>query len=140
MLRRIVTAQAMGRGAIAEDAAVPATDMGGGARVYEIWRSPQPAGPKQSGEDWELMPPAGGSVFRVAEFPPATEGEAAYMHLTETIDFGIILEGELTLVMDEGETVLKSGDTFVQRAANHGWLNRGKGIVRMAVVLIDGVQ
>ena len=46
------------------------------------------------------------------------------MHRTETIDYGIVLEGEITLIIDEGETVVRAGDIVIQRGTNHGWANR----------------
>lgn len=140
MVRRVVTGEVGGKGAIMSDAAAPTYDMGNGAQLHEVWCAPHRDGSYPPGEDWSLNPPASGSVFRVAEFPPASVGEEPYMHRTPTIDFGVVLEGELTLVLDTGETVLRPGDTFVQRQANHGWINRGSAFVRMAVVLIDGEQ
>ena len=62
----------------------------------------------------------------------------AYMHRTETIDYGIVLEGELTLILDIGETTLRAGDIVVQRGTNHGWANRSEKSCRIAFVLIDG--
>jgi mannose-6-phosphate isomerase-like protein (cupin superfamily) len=61
------------------------------------------------------------------------------MHRTESIDYGIVLEGEITLILDNQETVVRAGDVVVQRGTNHAWANRGKGVCRMAFVLIDGV-
>lgn len=138
MVRRVVTGETAGKGGIASDGPAPAYDMGGGAQVFEVWVSPRSDGAYAPGEEWSLNPPATGAVFRIAEFPPAVGGEEPYMHRTPTIDFGVLLEGELTLVLDTGETVLRPGDTFVQRQANHGWVNRGAARVRMAVVLVDG--
>ena len=62
----------------------------------------------------------------------------AFMHRTETIDYGIVLEGEITLIMDVGETVVRAGDIVVQRGTNHGWANRSGRNCRIAFVLIDG--
>jgi hypothetical protein len=62
----------------------------------------------------------------------------AFMHRTETIDYGIVLEGEITLIMDVGETVVRAGDIVVQRGTNHGWANRSGRHCRIAFVLIDG--
>lgn len=140
MVKRIVTAEGDGGSTVATDGPAPVFDMGGGACVHEIWLAPHPDGAYPPGQDWSLNPPPGGSVFRIAEFPPATPGEQAYMHRTPTIDFGVIVEGELCLVLDSGEVVLKAGDTFVQRHTNHGWINRAPHRCRMAVVLIDGKQ
>ena len=60
------------------------------------------------------------------------------MHRTETIDYGIVLEGELVLIMDEGETTVRAGDIVVQRGTNHGWANRSRANCRICFVLIDG--
>ncbi len=63
----------------------------------------------------------------------------AFMHRTETVDYGIMLEGELTLIMDIGETVVRAGDIVIQRGTNHGWANRSGRNCRIAFILIDGV-
>jgi uncharacterized cupin superfamily protein len=68
-----------------------------------------------------------------------TGSRHAFMHRTETIDYGIMLQGELTLILDEGETVVRAGDIVVQRGTNHGWANRSGRPCRIAFVLIDGV-
>lgn len=62
----------------------------------------------------------------------------AFMHRTETVDYGILLEGELTLIMDVGETVIRPGDIVIQRGTNHGWANRSGKPCRIVFVLIDG--
>ncbi len=62
----------------------------------------------------------------------------AFMHRTETIDYGIVLEGEVTLILDIGETVVRAGDIVVQRGTNHGWANRSGRTCRIAFILIDG--
>jgi quercetin dioxygenase-like cupin family protein len=58
------------------------------------------------------------------------------MHATDTVDYIVILSGEVTLLVDEGEVTLTAGDTVVQRGANHGWINRGKEIAIVAAVAI----
>lgn len=113
-----------------------------------------------------LAPPKNGTRIRVLDIPPEGEGirtmtpeEArahfaevgagaasghgegsrhALMHRTETIDYGIVLEGELVLIMDEGETVVRAGDIVIQRGTNHGWSNRSDRNCRIAFILIDG--
>jgi mannose-6-phosphate isomerase-like protein (cupin superfamily) len=116
----------------------------------------------------QLAPPRNGTRIRVLDVPPedpsiatltpeqarahfAEVGAAdaashsgggskhAFMHRTETIDYGIVLEGEITLIMDEGETVVRAGDIVIQRGTNHGWANRGQVPCRIAFILIDGV-
>jgi hypothetical protein len=115
----------------------------------------------------QLAPPKGGTRLRILDVPPeaasiarltpeqarahfAEVGAAsasshagsgsrhAFMHRTETIDFGIVLEGELTLILDVGETVVRAGDIVIQRGTNHGWANRSASHCRIAFVLIDG--
>jgi mannose-6-phosphate isomerase-like protein (cupin superfamily) len=113
-----------------------------------------------------LAPPKGGTRIRVIDFPPEgeairslTAAEAAakfgemggadaaqagsnaphpLMHRTQTLDYGIVLDGELTLVVDRGETTIRAGDIVVQRGTNHAWANRSNRSCRVAFVLIDG--
>jgi mannose-6-phosphate isomerase-like protein (cupin superfamily) len=60
------------------------------------------------------------------------------MHRTKTIDYGIVLSGEVYLVLDKEETLLRAGDVVVQRGTNHAWSNRSDQPCRMAFILIDG--
>ena len=114
-----------------------------------------------------LAPPKGGTRIRVLEIPPdgdrlervtpeqarahfasigagdasshAGEGSRhAFMHRTETVNYGIVLDGELVLIVDEGETVCRPGDIVIQRGTNHGWANRSDKPCRIAFILIDG--
>ena len=95
------------------------------------------------GEDVEDMgarilgtaPPENGSRFIVMEFAPGIVSE---MHRTETIDYGVVLEGELTLILDDSEVDLKAGDIVVQRGTNHAWSNRSGKPCRILFVLLDG--
>jgi quercetin dioxygenase-like cupin family protein len=61
------------------------------------------------------------------------------MHKTRSLDYAIVLAGEIWAVMDEGETLLKPGDVLIQRGTNHGWSNRAGQPARVAFVLIDAV-
>jgi len=114
-----------------------------------------------------LPPPKNGTRIRVLDIPPETDemrqidaatarrhfaeigaadasthgGASArhpYMHRTQSIDYGIVLEGEITLIVDEGETVVRAGDIVVQRGTNHGWANRSGRNCRIAFILVDG--
>lgn len=124
----------------------------------------QPAEPEEKG--LVLPPPKSGTRIRVIEFPPegeeirkltdagaadkfremgderaSTSGSAAphpLMHRTKTVDYGIVLEGEITMVLDRGETVIRAGDIIVQNGTNHAWANRSGQSCRMAFILIDG--
>jgi quercetin dioxygenase-like cupin family protein len=79
-------------------------------------------------------PPSKGTRFAVIDFPP---GNAPHMHRTETIDYVIVLEGEIDMDMDQSTVRLKAGDVMVQRGTNHAWANRGSARARVAFVLID---
>jgi quercetin dioxygenase-like cupin family protein len=79
-------------------------------------------------------PPANGTRFAVITFPPGNPGR---MHRTETIDYVIVMQGELDMDMDDSTVKLKAGDVMVQRGTNHAWVNRGKEVARAAFVLVD---
>ena len=59
------------------------------------------------------------------------------MHRTETIDYAIVLEGEIEMDMDGSTVMMKAGDVMVQRGTNHAWANRSTARARVAFVLID---
>jgi mannose-6-phosphate isomerase-like protein (cupin superfamily) len=114
-----------------------------------------------------LAPPSHGTRIRVLDIPPETEemakidaaaarehfaavgaAEASthgggqprhpFMHRTQSIDYGIVLEGEITLIVDDAETTVRAGDIVVQRGTNHGWANRSGRNCRIAFILVDG--
>jgi len=115
------------------------------------------------GGPFVLHPPKGGVVFRVVEFEPEDpeqlkrlDGRAAFaemgaasaivegarhpfMHRTDSVDYAIILRGEITMLLDESEVHLKAGDVLVQRGTNHAWSNRGRETCLIAFVLVDAV-
>ena len=62
------------------------------------------------------------------------------MHRTRTIDYAIVLSGEIDMLMDDSEVHLKAGDILVQQATNHAWVNRGTEPCRIAFVLIDSKE
>src|SRR5438105_4740238 len=107
-----------------------------------------------------LEPPPNGTIFRVVEFPPeqragAFDREAAFaamgaghamdpqgarhpgMHKTSTVDYAIVLSGEIYALMDEGETLMKAGDCLVQRGTNHAWSNRSHAPCLVAFILVN---
>ena len=81
----------------------------------------------------------GGSVLRVVNFAPDKNGEAAIMHRTVSIDYGIVVAGEIEAMLDSGETrLLKVGDIVIQRGTNHSWRNASQlDWARMVFVLQD---
>ena len=83
----------------------------------------------------ERPPVRRGTIFRIIEFQP---GNATDMHITSTIDYALVMSGEIDMELDDGVTVtLKEGDVLVQRATIHNWLNKGPGVCKMAFVLMD---
>jgi quercetin dioxygenase-like cupin family protein len=83
-----------------------------------------------------VEPPSGGSVCRMVTFPP--DGVTPAMRETETLDFCIVMEGEITLVLDSEEVQLSEGDSIVQRGSNHAWVNRSDKPCTMFFSLHDG--
>jgi naringenin degradation protein FdeH len=79
-------------------------------------------------------PPKHGTRFAVIDFPP---GSKPHMHRTETIDYVIVMEGEIEMDMDVSTIKLKAGDIMIQRGTNHAWANRSDKRARVAFVLID---
>jgi mannose-6-phosphate isomerase-like protein (cupin superfamily) len=96
-----------------------------------------------------LEPPAGGTVFRVFHVPTdaqmreamsrsTVEGiEADGFHTTHTVDYVMVLDGEVSLELDTGEVLLKPGDCVVQRGTRHAWRNRTDGPVKMMAVMVS---
>ena len=72
--------------------------------------------------EFRVEPAIGGSICRVATYRPGAEID---IHSTQTVDYVIVVSGELTMVLDDGEVTLGPGDVVVQLAARHGWANRG---------------
>ena len=79
-------------------------------------------------------PPPNGTRFALIDFPPGNTGR---MHRTETIDYVIVIAGEIDMDMDDSTVHLRAGDVMVQRGTNHAWVNRGTKPARLAFVLID---
>ena len=82
-------------------------------------------------------PPARGTRFAVIDFPPGNSGR---MHRTETIDYVIVIAGEIDMDMDDSTVHLRAGDIMVQRGTNHAWVNRGTEPCRIAFILIDAQE
>ncbi len=110
-------------------------------------------------------PPPNGSILRIVDFPPvSSEGAEAldqkailremglahdvghaparhpFMHRTKSIDYAIVLSGEIDMLLDASEVHLAAGDVVIQQGTNHAWVNNGKVICRIAFVLIDAEE
>lgn len=136
--------------------------------VWSTTGAPAPVdnGPDPSVGPLSLPPPPRGTRIRFVDIPPdtaeflahgAASMKAAFaqigdeqastvtahsphplMHRTESVDYGVVIEGELTLVLDDSEVPLKAGSVVVQRGTNHAWANRSGRPCRMLFVLVDG--
>lgn len=62
------------------------------------------------------------------------------MHRTRTVDYAIVLSGEIVMLLDEGEVRLKAGDVLIQQATNHAWINRGKEPCRVLFIMMDAQE
>ena len=111
-----------------------------------------------------FSPPKSGTVFRIVEFAPESAGgqptelntmmkvvgadapkkglppRHPMMHRTRTLDYAIIMSGEIDMLLDEGEVHFKAGDVLVQQATNHAWVNRSGKPCRVAFILMDSVE
>ena len=113
-----------------------------GAVSTLIWCAAETPADMSIGENIEDMgariigtaPPPNGTRFTVNDIPPGTSGA---MHRTETIDYVIVISGEIEMEMDASKVTLKAGDVMVQRGTHHAWINRSSEYARVAFVLID---
>ncbi len=166
-IRRIVTGHDQnGRAVVTHDGEPPLNFTGvtgnGNALIWVTDRAPADnndgadAGSRKVG----IAPEPGGSIIRVVEYPPESErgaggpDERAHlaslgarlpqdqsrhpgMHKTDTVDYAIIMAGEIHMLLDCSEVHLKAGDVEVQRGTFHAWSNRGSQPCRIAFILID---
>jgi quercetin dioxygenase-like cupin family protein len=141
--RRVVTGHdEHGVSVFAADGPVPVGRLApDGALFYEIWgtdASPAPISadePDPTAGALRVPPAPNGTKIRINEFPP---GVVSPVHRTQSVDYGIVLSGEVVLVLDDSETVLRPGDVVVQRGTSHRWENRSGETARMAFILVDG--
>ncbi len=87
--------------------------------------------PAQSQAFFASLGNAGGATF-------GKGGRHPMMHRTETIDYAIVIDGEVTMLLDDSEVVLRAGDVLVQCGTNHAWVNRSGKPCTIAFVLVDG--
>lgn len=136
--------------------------------VWETAGTPAPVdnGPDPTTGPLKLPPPKAGTRMRFVDIPPDSAEFLAHgagrmqdafsqigdagastvkagsphplMHRTESVDYGIVIDGEMTLVLDDSEVLLRPGSVVVQRGTNHAWANRSGKPCRMLFVLIDG--
>jgi quercetin dioxygenase-like cupin family protein len=166
-IRRVVTGHTPeGRSTIVMDEPAPQVNPGAQADVGStvLWvteRAPASnagnADAAPSGVRNPVPPPRpGGTILRIVDFAPAsrsagTPGAALQgvhhspersarhpgFHMTDTVDYAVVLEGEVWALLDEAETLLKAGDVLIQRGTYHAWDNRSDHVCRILFVLID---
>jgi quercetin dioxygenase-like cupin family protein len=156
---------ASGKAVVVIDGAAPNVKLrkASGATSTLLWMTDEsPAdisgGADRAERDIGVAPPPSGSIFRIVDFPPSAEFEPvdnealiremrieqgasrarhAAMHRTKSIDYAVVISGEIDMLLDDSEIHLKAGDVLVQRGTNHAWVNRGTEPCRVAFVLID---
>jgi mannose-6-phosphate isomerase-like protein (cupin superfamily) len=146
---------------------VPKQRSSGGNAVANLWITDEsPADVNKSGDRSQakvgVPPPANGTIFRIVDFPPTPRSGAishsdhekilatmgidpktqgytrhANTHRTKSIDYAIVLDGEIDMLMDDTEIHLKAGDVLIQQGTNHAWVNNSDKPCRIAFVLID---
>jgi mannose-6-phosphate isomerase-like protein (cupin superfamily) len=174
-VRRVVTGHdATGAAIVLFDGANPHKNVrpGSGTVARLLWVTDQSPADMSGAADRAavkigIAPPAGGSVFRVVDFPPTTDEEIAkldtdymqsqmphddrgtakyrppthpFMHRTRSIDYAVVMSGEIDMKLDEEEIHLKAGDVLVQQGTNHAWINRSGKPCRIAFILIDAAD
>jgi mannose-6-phosphate isomerase-like protein (cupin superfamily) len=161
MTRRVVTGHRNGKGAILYDGPAPNRKLRQASGLVStlLWVTDESPADISGGADRAereigVPPPPRGSIFRVVEFPPGrkeSSREAVLkemglsgqsdsghpgMHKTRSIDYAVVMEGEIDMLLDDSEVHLTAGDVLVQQGTNHAWVNRGTRPCRIAFVLI----
>ena len=169
-VRRLVTGlDAKGKAVVLYDGGVPLTSFRSPNPAGEMWVTSKSPTDYSAKDDWAktkvgLTPPNGGTIFRIVDFVPTTAkieqmdintmmkvvGDHApakglpprhpMMHRTRSLDYAIILSGEIYMLLDDQEVLLKAGDVIVQQATNHAWVNRSKEVCRIAFILMDAQE
>jgi len=149
--RRVVTGHTSdGASVVVSDGLAPVTRElpEDGVAFHEIWNTAGAPAPITAVEEVDpterelaVPPPPLGTKIRINEFAPGhldERGLQSPVHRTESVDYGIVIEGEITLVLDDSEVTLRAGDVVVQRGTDHAWANRGSTTAKVVFVLVDG--
>ena len=136
-----------------------------GVALTDLWATSGTPAAQTGGDPVDrpvvLHPPPGGTVFRIIQFDPEDPGALVhadgatafaamgatgavvagarhpYMHRTDTVDYAVVLQGSITMLLDDADVELSAGDVVIQNGTNHAWANRGPAPCLMAFVLID---
>jgi mannose-6-phosphate isomerase-like protein (cupin superfamily) len=161
-VRRVVTGHRDGKAVVLFDSAAPNQKLRQASGLVStlLWVTDEtPAhisgSTDRAAREIGVPPPPEGTIFRVVDFPPesgtrsreavlkemgvADHGGArhAAMHRTRSVDYAIVIEGAIDMLLDDSEVHLNAGDVLVQQGTNHAWVNRGQLPCRIAFVLID---
>jgi quercetin dioxygenase-like cupin family protein len=164
-VRRIVTGHRNGKGVVLFDGPAPNARLRQASGLVStlIWVTDEtPADIRGEGDraarEIGVPPPESGSIFRVVDFPPeqgarsreailremgvAPAGASRHhgMHCTRSIDYAVVLEGEIDMLLEDSEVHLRAGDVLVQQGTDHAWVNRGTAPCRIVFVLIDAKE
>jgi mannose-6-phosphate isomerase-like protein (cupin superfamily) len=147
-MRRVVTGEVDGKSRILEDGSAPETPF-----WEELWVTDvdAPLGYEPRLDTFSLEPPSGGTGWRVYAVPPETEmhkileesaesnevSDSKGYHKTKTLDYVYVLDGEITLELEDGSVKLHPGDCVVQRSTNHAWRNFNDQPVRLLTVMVS---
>jgi mannose-6-phosphate isomerase-like protein (cupin superfamily) len=168
-VRRIITGHDKdGTAVILQDGQINTVARTGGIGSAVLWITEESPADMSSAKDRVraigVPPPPNGSILRVVDFPPVKDlpkvsneqmikemGISAkadgkgkhinnpFMHRTKSIDYAIVLEGEIDMLLDDTEVHMKAGDIMVQQGTNHAWVNNSDKTCRIAFVLIDAL-
>ena len=136
-----------------------------GVALTDLWATSEKPAARMDGDPVDrpvvLHPPPAGTVFRIIQFDPEDPGALAhadgttafaamgaagtvvagarhpYMHRTDTVDYAMVLQGSITMLLDDEDVELGAGDVVIQNGTNHAWANPGDAPCLMAFVLID---
>lgn len=168
--RVVTKLDASGKAVVMFDGAVPLKSFRSPNPAGEMWVTDKSLPDFNWTEDRALtkvglVPPKNGTIFRIVDFVPLSPeavkkmdinlmmkvvGDHApakgmpprhpMMHRTRSLDYAIIMSGEIDMLLDEGEVHLKAGDVVVQQATNHAWVNRSSKPCRVAFILMDSQE
>jgi mannose-6-phosphate isomerase-like protein (cupin superfamily) len=165
--RRVVTRlDESGKAVVMIDERAPVVATRSANGTADIWATTRSPAQISFAEDLGktklgISPPHNGTSFRVVDFAPTSAAvnrlpvdtvmklvgndapkrglppKHPMMHRTRSVDYAVVISGEIELMMDEGAVTLKPGDVVVQQATNHAWINRGNDYARVVFVLVD---
>jgi len=138
-IRRVVTGHdANGKAIVLIDDITPATSTRPGTQASVVWTTEGFPVNNDTSEDTQGNATgttlAGGTVFRIVEFGP---GNTPRNHRTDSIDYAVVMSGEIDMEMDGSMVHIKAGDVLVQRGTVHNWINSGTEPCIIAFSLID---